>query len=264
MSSPDLHRVRARRRMTVVLVVATTVSVAGYLTGTARSPTRRGYGEHAVETADAVADRAPRQADVGLARYAAQRARILRELEAMSAPPRSLADRLVVTPAERAAIVAARAERRAYDGAPPTVPHPVDQRGAPACLSCHENGMRVRDRIAPVMSHTAYASCLQCHAPTRALPTHEPPPASVATTSRFVGRASAGAGVRAQPGAPPQIPHATFMRERCESCHGVWASGLAGSHPSRQSCTQCHAPSSVLDQRPRHDLGPIGWVGGAP
>ncbi|HRC56557.1 MAG TPA: hypothetical protein PKU97_11575, partial [Kofleriaceae bacterium] len=69
--------------------------------------------------------------------------------------------------------------------------------------------------------------------------------------SAFVGLPAPGRGERAWPGAPPTIPHTTWMRERCDSCHGVWgASGLRSTHPWRQSCTQCHAPAAALDQRP--------------
>jgi nitrate reductase (cytochrome), electron transfer subunit len=65
-------------------------------------------------------------------------------------------------------------------------------------------------------------------------------------------------GERAGPGAPPTVPHATTMRERCSSCHGVaGALGMRSTHPWRESCTQCHAPSAVLDQRAPAD-GPPG------
>lgn len=43
-------------------------------------------------------------------------------------PPQTLADKM--------AALAARAKRRAYDGAPPVVPHAIAQFDAPACLTC--------------------------------------------------------------------------------------------------------------------------------
>ncbi len=254
---------RTRRRpWTLVLVAAATVASAGYLTGTARIPARSGY--HSAESPSAPRGLAPRQSEMASARSAERRAELVAAFELLGRAPRTPGDAIVVSAEERAAAVLARAERRAYDGAPPTVPHAVDQRGLPACLVCHERGMRVNDRVAPAMSHAAFASCLQCHAPSRGVPVERPRTVSVAENSGFVGLEAPGPGARAQPGAPPQIPHRTFMRERCESCHGTFASGLAVSHPNRQSCTQCHAPSATLDQRPRAEFGRLGFAGGVP
>ena len=60
------------------------------------------------------------------------------------------------TPEERAA-------RRAYAGAPPRIPHAIDQLAVPACLSCHRDGAAIAGRRAPVMKHEPRASCVQCH-----------------------------------------------------------------------------------------------------
>lgn len=142
------------------------------------------------------------------------------------------------TDEQRKAALAARAARRAFDGAPPVVPHPVDNQGPVACLSCHRHGMRLAGRSAPAMSHKELASCTQCHVPGTA----GPAPAVGSATS-FVGLASPGKGDRAWQGAPPLIPHATHMREKCASCHGVnGRPGLRTSHPERVSCMQCHVP----------------------
>ena len=43
---------------------------------------------------------------------------------------------------------------------------------------------------------------------------------------------------------------ASLMRERCDSCHGVWAGALRTTHPWRQNCVQCHTPSAARDQHP--------------
>jgi nitrate reductase (cytochrome), electron transfer subunit len=152
------------------------------------------------------------------------------------------------TPAERAAARAHRAERRAYDGAPPTIPHAVDQLATPGCLACHERGVRLAGLVAPRMSHDHHDSCLQCHVvardPRRGV-TAPPPPATT-----FVAAELPRHGERAWPGAPPTIPHPTAMRGRCDSCHGPnGAVGLRSPHPWRASCTQCHAASAVLEQR---------------
>lgn len=158
------------------------------------------------------------------------------------------------TPEERAAALAARDERRAYEGAPPTIPHAVDQLAVPACLVCHDRGMAIAGKHAPPMSHDAHASCLQCHVvgsdPRIAAPVVAAPETS------FAGLRRSGGGAQAWTGAPPVIPHPTWMRERCDSCHGPRGrQGLRTPHPGQQSCQQCHAPSAAFDQR---NLGPGG------
>lgn len=151
------------------------------------------------------------------------------------------------TLADRDAALARRAATRAYDGAPPTIPHAVDQLATPACLTCHEHGARFAGKTAPVMPHARRDSCVQCHVVARdPRPVRDAPPAPENT---FAG-ALPVRGDRAWPGAPPMIPHATTVRIRCDSCHGPYgALGLRPAHPWRSSCTQCHAPSAALDQR---------------
>lgn len=164
------------------------------------------------------------------------------------------------TEEERARVLAARAERRAYDGAPPTIPHSIRQQGPPDCLGCHEKGAVVAGKRAPAMSHARFDSCTQCHVPVGNVPAPPPPPL---TENGFVGAASPARGERAWPGAPPTIPHRTPMRTACGSCHGVsGALGMRSTHPWRESCTQCHAPSAVLDQRAPRDIAPA--PGGGP
>lgn len=155
-------------------------------------------------------------------------------------------------PARDAALVGAleaRAERRAYDGAPPTIPHPIDQGGPPECLACHAEGMAFEGRVAPKMSHAAYTSCTQCHAPEASPPPWRGGP-SLSEGNTFEGLRSVAQGERAWEGAPPTIPHRTTLREACASCHGPHGHpAIRSTHLPRQSCTQCHAPSAALDQR---------------
>lgn len=133
-----------------------------------------------------------------------------------------------------------RSRRRAFDGAPPVIPHPIDQRDPSSCDTCHGSGLRFSPTIvAPQRSHAPYRSCTQCHAPMSAL-THEADP----FVSAFLGSES-HPGWRAWQGAPPAIPHTTLMRERCGSCHGVTGlPALRTSHPERAHCRQCHAVES--------------------
>ena len=137
---------------------------------------------------------------------------------------------------------AVRADRRAYDGAPPTIPH--ESFGAD-CGNCHnERGRSVSGvGFAPASPHdgTRYAGatvrCRQCHV-------------FQTTDELFVANSFEGvpqdlaAGDRATPGAPPRIPHRLLMRENCAACHdGPGArEGIRTDHPERTRCRQCHVP----------------------
>ncbi|MBL8740899.1 MAG: hypothetical protein JNK04_07395 [Myxococcales bacterium] len=149
---------------------------------------------------------------------------------------------------DRAHVIAARAALRAYDGAPPSVPHAVTQQTMD-CTACHVAGAVVGEKRAPRMSHALYPSCTQCHVP---LVDPRPGQPTIASpTNDFVGLSAPLRGERAWAGAPPTIPHATSMRGDCNSCHGPAGKvGLRTPHPLRASCAQCHAPSALLDQRP--------------
>ncbi len=155
-----------------------------------------------------------------------------------------------VDPQERLAALAKRAELRAYFGAPPVIPHEIDQFDSEAeCLACHGLGPD-SDDANPKRPHRDLASCTQCHV--------------IAELDLFIELEGAGngfeglpeptGGSRAWVGAPPTIPHSTLMRDHCLSCHGP--SGLVAirsSHPQRLNCQQCHAPSAKLNQRQASD-----------
>lgn len=156
-------------------------------------------------------------------------------------PPEVLAGR-----AERlAATLAARAERRAYDGAPPRIPHTIDERSTSSCIACHGEGLVIADRIAPRMSHPLFHNCTQCHV-TLAKPMIER--SQQPSDNSFIGLPP-HPGRRYLPGAPPVMPHPRAMHETCASCHGeLGPPGLRTTHPERQSCEQCHAPAPSLTQ----------------
>jgi cytochrome c-type protein NapB len=145
----------------------------------------------------------------------------------------------------------ARQARRAYDGAPPVVPHPVASSGAAECIACHGKGMALGALVARPVPHAAYVSCTQCHASAESDSPAEPARVQDDPGSTFEPLRAMTYGPRAWPGAPPAIPHATHMREQCLACHGPGGrAGMRSSHPERASCLQCHAPAASLDQRP--------------
>ncbi len=135
-----------------------------------------------------------------------------------------------------------RATRRAYDGAPPTIPHESFRM---TCTACHDaQGQSVTGvGFAPASPHEdtdvvgRTARCNQCHV---FVTTDD-----VFVASEFVGLAQdLRAGSRATPGAPPTIPHRIHMRENCVACHdGPGArEEIRTTHPERWRCRQCHVP----------------------
>jgi cytochrome c-type protein NapB len=166
------------------------------------------------------------------------------------------------TDAERAVALQVRASRRAYDGAPPVVPHPIAQDSAASCLACHADGLQVKDKVASKVSHAHFTSCTQCHVPSLGarIPTTEIAWQQPIAENQFEGLHAPLKGSRAWPQAPPTVPHPTLMRSDCLSCHGPNGQfGLRTPHPNRQSCTQCHVPAADLNQ---HQFLP-GLIGAA-
>jgi nitrate reductase (cytochrome), electron transfer subunit len=238
------ERPGAPRLLYAGAAIAVAVAVVGFLTGTRAPAAPDGYpypggdGPGAVEPVPAYGAVGDDRRGPNAGMYDGAFTRLRQGLP-------SVLD-LVARSGDLEAARAARSGRRAYDGAPPTIPHAIDQRGYPSCLACHQDGAVIGDRIAPVMSHERYASCTQCHVPMDStVDLGRPPPVNA-----FSGLASPGPGTRAWPGAPPTIPHTTAMRERCDSCHGVAGSSpLRSTHPFRQSCQQCHVRDAAHDAR---------------
>lgn len=150
-----------------------------------------------------------------------------------------------ITPDQKAFALALREQNRAFNGAPPTVPHPIDQMSTQACIVCHGEGFKTDSIRMSKMSHQFLENCTQCHVEND--PRHMP--ALLFCENSFVGLPAPTGGPRAFEGAPPMIPHSTWMRVECMSCHGFsGVQGIRSTHPWRTNCQQCHAPSSVLDQ----------------
>jgi len=134
-------------------------------------------------------------------------------------------------------------ERRAFPGAPPSVPHPVsDERsiGGKDCLKCHENGGFVEkwNAYAPVTPHPEMKSCRQCHVVQKTKILFKQ------TNFEKIPPPLVGKGINsALNGSPPGIPHSIQMRENCLACHAGPSAPkeIRTSHPQRVNCRQCHA-----------------------
>ncbi|MGD9688247.1 MAG: hypothetical protein AB7K52_05265 [Phycisphaerales bacterium] len=158
------------------------------------------------------------------------------------ANPAAVADKF----AARVRAMGQRAALRAFEGAPPTIPHPIADLNIQTCRACHALGLTTGDKVARMVSHTYLTNCTQCHVEAAA----EVHGADLSAGNTFVGFRPGGyGGTRAWAGAPPVMPHATFMRTNCVSCHGEHGyDGWRPDHLSRTNCVQCHAPAAEFDQ----------------
>lgn len=154
-----------------------------------------------------------------------------------------------------------RAKLRAFEGAPPVIPHSIRQDYVPECLACHGARLVFRERPARPICHDEHTNCTSCHVQRaggpRVAEAAEVDPRAVPNS--FVGLLKQIGGTTAAT-EPPQIPHRTAFRERCAACHGEDGPG-AGHHPvnfalerelppsfvlsltGRLTCRTCHEPS---------------------
>jgi len=158
------------------------------------------------------------------------------------ANPKAVADKL----ASRVRSMEHRASLRAYEGAPPVIPHAIADLNIQSCRECHAQGLHAGDKTAKMVSHTFLTNCTQCHVEASGQPLDDTP----GFPNSFRGFRSSGyGGTRAWAGAPPVMPHTTFMRTNCVSCHGEHGyDGWRPDHLSRTNCVQCHAPAAEFDQ----------------
>ncbi len=140
-----------------------------------------------------------------------------------------------------------RAERRAFDGAPPVIPH---EQFTADCRSCHTpEGLEIAGvGYAPPMPHgntsgmSAISRCRQCHIYSEA--------DDLFVENGFIGlRQDLRHGRRLNDEAPPVMPHPTHMRENCLACHSGPAAReeIRTPHPERPLCRQCHVEEVTTD-----------------
>ncbi len=253
-----------RKLAVVATVVALTTGLSGYFMGLRQ--TDRSAADHRNPVATLPADHATAEPDLSTApvapRYPELRDRTrqpnsgwVNSLGNLPPAPAFTADTPHLSTEEITALRAKRDARRAFTGAPPTVPHPIDQHASTTCLACHGHPTRIGKLDVPQISHPVYTNCIQCHAPAAGPgPLLASPPAAQSTpvlANSFVGLTAALSGTRAYTGAPPTIPHTTAMRQNCVTCHAPGgSSALKTSHPQRQNCLQCHALDAARSTQP--------------
>jgi cytochrome c-type protein NapB len=260
----ETGRLGGRRLALIAVLAALTVGISGFFMGIRQTQqsTQNARSEWMATPApdDGLETRpeAPHYRDIPTSLVHANR----RQKPHLEALPR-LADNArflpeTLTETDRLRLARSRSSRRQYDGAPPLAPHPIDQRSPAACLECHGKPTRIGAVDVPQMSHVRHTNCLQCHVSSVGpasgwIAQHE----ALSDGNSFVGQGPSGKGDRAFTGAPPVIPHTTWMRENCSTCHGLGGTvAMRTPHPERQSCTQCHAPNAALDQRLAAGLPP--------
>lgn len=247
---------RHRKAVWIVLAAVLTVSVSGFFMGlrqTVKSAALlrgniQGPEAHKEVYSETVP---PAPSYLELAMSAPKdRGEMIPVMEQLPLAPSHEAGR-ALTEAERKEVIRRRMNRRAYDGAPPVVPHAIDQRSSASCLTCHNQERLIRESITVKMSHPYLTHCIQCHVESSAQSFRwDTSLHGISIKNTFSGKGTSGRGGRAHPLAPPTIPHDRFMRTDCLSCHGVNGSyALKSPHPDRQSCTQCHAPNAEIEGR---------------
>ncbi len=132
---------------------------------------------------------------------------------------------------------------RAYEGAPPYIPHAIDSElsmGGRDCLQCHENGGYVAEfkNFAPRTPHPTYVNCRQCHVPVKTqqlFVANDFKPTKIALNNNALSTS------------PPTIPHGLQLRGNCLTCHAGPATPkeITFDHPERVNCLQCHALNGV-------------------
>ncbi|HSG07834.1 MAG TPA: hypothetical protein VLA36_05740 [Longimicrobiales bacterium] len=140
-----------------------------------------------------------------------------------------------------------RRSRRAFEGAPPFIPHPLEPETERTqdCAPCHEFGgyNPLLRTYAPRAPHPEKTNCLQCHV--------RPVTTGIFVESDwvYVDWPPYGAGGVIE-GSPPTVPHSLQMREHCLACHGGAAAApdIRTPHPERFNCRQCHVPAPGNDE----------------
>ena len=259
MDSHDIEKYFASHKsiLGVLLVIVSIVSISGYFMGMRQGKDKGSASAQWLSTEKAVHDSghypvAPKYKDIPETVWKENHDWV----NTLNNLPRQESDRSErpkMTDEEVKKVLATRFERRAYDGAPPMIPHAINLREVDSCVACHsqDSDVLIAGKRVPAMSHPYMASCTQCHAQEEGLKfAKNSGTVGLKVESSFEGNPHIGVGTRAYVGAPPTMPHRVWMRQNCMSCHGPdMPNAITTSHPQRANCLQCHAEDSNYDNR---------------
>jgi len=260
MDSRDIENYFASHRniLAVLLIIVGIASVSGVFMGMRQSKDDGEWkspwlpAEQASAEEQKVFPTAPKYADIPTTKWKANKA-WRNSLANLPKQKMNLVDQEPLDTTARVKVLKGRSSRRAYDGAPPTIPHAINYRDVDSCIVCHaqDANVLIAGRRSPAMSHPFMSNCTQCHAPQSGLSMlQHSGTVGLVVVSQFKGATHSGSGSRAYPGAPPTVPHRISMRQNCASCHGPgMPDAITTSHPQRGNCMQCHAQDASYDNR---------------
>lgn len=252
-----------RKTLAVVFLMVCMLAVSGFFMGMRQ--TERQVTRNQIPLAESIAipaadiPAAPKYKEIPNAGWLANRewTFTLADLPRAVDPP---AGQAPASPAETAAAIERRKALRAYDGAPPVIPHAIDTLKSSACTSCHgeDANLVIGGKRPAEISHPWITNCTSCHVPADGLrEVTAPADSRLVVENPFTGKSSAGHGPRAYGTAPPTMPHAVWMRQNCMACHGPGREqAIRTSHPERRNCLQCHAPNAAFDNRETYLTNP--------
>ncbi|NWK56714.1 hypothetical protein HW115_13910 [Verrucomicrobiaceae bacterium N1E253] len=260
MESKDIESYFASHRsvLAVVLIIVGIASVSGFFMGMRQSTNDDQWRSPWLDAEEASLEEqevfpvAPSYADIPTAEWKANKD-WRNALADLPRQPMQLVEQKPLEIEERRDVLSDRSSRRAYDGAPPMIPHAINYQDVNSCTVCHDQdaNILIAGRRSPAMSHQFMANCTQCHAPMEGLAMlQHSGTVGLVVDNQFIGASHSGAGSRAFPGAPPTVPHRIAMRQNCMSCHGPgMPDAITVSHPMRMNCLQCHAQDASYDNR---------------
>jgi nitrate reductase (cytochrome), electron transfer subunit len=192
MTRDEMRERFGARLLQVGVFAVIAAAFAGLVTGTRQVPPQRGY-----TAAVAAPPPAPGDAPRAVSYLGWRTTRLgpnadLYEGAFEALIPHGKGEELL---AQNPEALAARAARRAYEGAPPTIPHRVEAIATNECTACHDHGAAVFGKTAPIPGHRERSVCTQCHVPEQAAIPGGPP----LTENTFAGLGAASPSHTAPP-----------------------------------------------------------------
>ena len=146
-----------------------------------------------------------------------------------------------------------RAQIRAYEGAPPVIPHSILKSAKLNCLACHLKGavyepdseiLGKKNAVAKITPHPTWENCLQCHVVQENAPLFHK---NNFKTYHLAYTMKTTAMEGENP--PPGMPHQMQNRENCRVCHLSKTANnvIVPKHKITGECEVCHQLPESMD-----------------